>query len=366
MRELGEYLKQMRESREVSLEEVANATNVNIRYIQALEDGQYDILPPEVYVQGFLRAYGEFLGIDPDELFARYETDKPKRKSRFFGQKSTSTTTNLPFAKTIGETSQKPAIKIDFTNLWQSIKAVPGILYGFIALIIIIGFVLIISMNGGEEIPATVTEAVLGDTTLQKAASAPRDEDISQAIIIPIDSVNAAQALSVAESLTFDIKTREKIHIYVELDHAKKAFQGFLNRRQKKVWRVKNSIYLEVSNPSALRISVNGFEIKPFTIRYQQVIEINRQNILQLLSEGYVPPATGVSSAYGQRIENANVDTVKGPPSETPKKTHRKSHKKQASANADTGSQKSTKPKIKPPKNLQDEQKPQIPGEGME
>ena len=37
MRELGEYLRQMRESRGVSLEEVAEATNVNIRYLQAME-----------------------------------------------------------------------------------------------------------------------------------------------------------------------------------------------------------------------------------------------------------------------------------------------------------------------------------------
>ena len=365
MRELGEYLRQMRESRGVSLEEVAEATNVNIRYLQALEDGQYDILPPEVYVRGFLRSYGEYLGIDPEELFARYDSDRPKRKSRFFGQKPMSNTPNLTLSKTADRTH--PKTKIDFASVWQSIKAVPGILYGFIALIIIIGFILIISMNGKESAPETVTEAVLGDTTIQKAASAPRDEDISQAIIIPIDSVNAAQALSVAESLTFELKTREKIHLYVELDHEKKAFQGFLRRGQKKVWRVKNSLYLEVSNPSALRISVNGFEIKDFTIRYQQAIEINRQNILQLLSEGYIPPPTGVSSAYGQRIESANVDTVKGPPSEIPRKFPIKTHlQDDTSSNSDTGAQRPSKPKIKPPKTSNNRKKTNVPTEGKQ
>ena len=72
MRELGEYLRQMRESRGVSLEEVASATNVSLRYLTAIEEGQYDVLPPDVYVRGFLTAYGEFLGIDPEELFARF------------------------------------------------------------------------------------------------------------------------------------------------------------------------------------------------------------------------------------------------------------------------------------------------------
>ncbi|RKZ32729.1 hypothetical protein DRQ33_05410, partial [bacterium] len=222
--------------------------------------------------------------------------------------------------------------------------------------------VLIISIGNNVDTPETVTSAVLGDTTIQKAAAVPTDEDISQAIRIPIDSVNAAQALSVAESLTFQINAREGVRIYVEIDHTRKAFEGILKRGETKTWRVKNSIYLEVSNPSALRISVNGFELKPFEISYQQYMDINRQNILQLLSEGYIPPPSGVSSVYGQRIESSNVDTVTRPPTEMPTRRQTNSNTEKTD---DTTSDSSSKPKIKPPRSLP-RQNPPIQEGGLE
>jgi len=361
LRELGEYLRQMRASRSITLEDAAEATKVSIRYLQALEEGQFNILPAEVYVKGFLRAYGEFLGINPEELYSRYEAERPKERSGFFGRRQAAQKplrTTPIHAETAFNESSEPKPAVNLASIWASIKAIPGVVYGFVALGIIVGVVMIYSLNGDSNPPETLTSAVLGDTTLQKAASAPKDEEIAQIIILPIDSVNAAQALSVADSLTFEIKAREQVRLYVELDHAKKAFQGLLRRNNKKDWRVKNSIYLEVSNPSALRIVVNGFEIKPFEMRYQQVIEINRQNILQLLAEGYIPPAPGVSSAYGQRIESAQVDTVQGPPSESP--SPRTGTREQADS---TGSGQS-KPKIKPPRTQQPD--PKLPDGGFE
>ncbi len=338
MRELGEYLRQMRESRGVSLEEVAAATKVNIRYLNAIEEGQYDILPPDVYVRGFLTAYGEYLGIEPEELFTRFEADKPKRKRRLFAPKQeTAVPRTVP--RTISEGAEPT--KIGLAEIWNYIKAVPAIAYIFAFAIIIIGTVIILSLGNGAP-PETVSEAVFGDTTLQRASAAPRDEDIAQQILIPIDSVNAAQALSIAESLTFSIRTRQSVSIYVELDHLKKVYKGMFNPGQHKSWRVKNSIYIETSNPSVLRISVNGFDLVPFEIRHPQTLEINRQNVLQFLA-GYQPPPPGVSSAYGQRIESA--DTVSGPPSEA---AMRRPRRRGNTTQEDTSSK--GKPRIKPPR----------------
>ncbi len=325
MRELGEYLRQMRQNRGVSLEEVAEATKINLKYLRALEEGEYDILPPEVYVRGFLAAYADYLGIDPEELYARYEADLPKRRRRTIAPKPAAYEESARVKPSIGE-------------LWQSAKAIPVVVYVIAAVVIVVGVVLVASLGGGGSPPETVTEAVLGDTTLQRAAAAPLDEDIAQEIRITIDTVNAAQALSIAESLTFVVRAREPVNIYVEIDHIHRAFKGMMYRGQRKVWRVKNSLYFEVSNPSALRISVNGFDLAPIEVRHPQAIEINRQNVLQYIA-GYQPPPPGVSSAYGQRIESG-VDTVLGPPPEIVRHRRRP-------AKADTAK---TQPKIKPPR----------------
>jgi cytoskeleton protein RodZ len=53
----GSYLKHERELRGVSLEEISGATKIHIRFLQALEDNQFDELPGEVFIKGYIRSY---------------------------------------------------------------------------------------------------------------------------------------------------------------------------------------------------------------------------------------------------------------------------------------------------------------------
>ncbi|RMF83667.1 MAG: helix-turn-helix domain-containing protein [Nitrospinota bacterium] len=73
---LGEFLKRERELRNVSLEEISSATKISIRYLEALEREEYDLLPAEAFVKGFLRAYARHIGIDPDEVILLYQENK--------------------------------------------------------------------------------------------------------------------------------------------------------------------------------------------------------------------------------------------------------------------------------------------------
>ena len=61
--ELGHYLRGERELRQVSLAEIANATKVPLRTLEALEAGRWDDLPATIFVRGFVRAYARQLGI---------------------------------------------------------------------------------------------------------------------------------------------------------------------------------------------------------------------------------------------------------------------------------------------------------------
>ena len=63
----------MRESRGVSLEEIARVTRVTASYLHALEADDYDSLPVPVFTRGFIRAYCQALGIAPDEAMALFE-----------------------------------------------------------------------------------------------------------------------------------------------------------------------------------------------------------------------------------------------------------------------------------------------------
>ncbi len=68
----GETLKREREMRGVSLEEVANATRISTRNLEALENERWDQLPGGVFNRGFIRSISRFLGLDEDNLVAEY------------------------------------------------------------------------------------------------------------------------------------------------------------------------------------------------------------------------------------------------------------------------------------------------------
>jgi cytoskeletal protein RodZ len=70
---LGSYLKNLRESKRISLKEVAKITRVRENILRAIEEDQHHLLPPPTYVKGFLLAYAKYLKLDPNDVLLRYE-----------------------------------------------------------------------------------------------------------------------------------------------------------------------------------------------------------------------------------------------------------------------------------------------------
>jgi cytoskeletal protein RodZ len=72
MASIGEQLKQIREDKNIPLEEVANATKISKRYLQAIEEGNYSLIPGQTYVIGIIRNYARYLGLDPKPIIEQY------------------------------------------------------------------------------------------------------------------------------------------------------------------------------------------------------------------------------------------------------------------------------------------------------
>lgn len=73
---LGERLRDIREKAGVSIEEIAKVTKVNKKYLEYIEADDYDELPSDVYVKGFLRSYSNFLGIDAKDVLRIYKKER--------------------------------------------------------------------------------------------------------------------------------------------------------------------------------------------------------------------------------------------------------------------------------------------------
>lgn len=68
MAPLGETLQRARQSKGITIEDAERVTRIPRKYIEALENENYGILPAPVYARGFLRSYAGYLGLDPQEL----------------------------------------------------------------------------------------------------------------------------------------------------------------------------------------------------------------------------------------------------------------------------------------------------------
>ncbi|HEY8639097.1 MAG TPA: helix-turn-helix domain-containing protein, partial [Solirubrobacterales bacterium] len=89
MFEIGISLREARLRQHLELPEVEQATKIRGKYLRALEEEQFEVLPAQTYVKGFLRAYADYLGLDGQlyvaEFNSRYiggEEETPLRAQR--------------------------------------------------------------------------------------------------------------------------------------------------------------------------------------------------------------------------------------------------------------------------------------------
>jgi cytoskeleton protein RodZ len=75
----GEHLKREREMRGVSLEEISAATRISVRFLEALENEQWERLPGGIFNRGFIRSVARFLGLHEENLVAEYAMETHER-----------------------------------------------------------------------------------------------------------------------------------------------------------------------------------------------------------------------------------------------------------------------------------------------
>lgn len=76
----GERLKREREMREVSLAEVTSGTRIGPRFLEALENEDWEKLPGGIFNRGFVRAIARYLGLDEESLLAEYDLARGEQK----------------------------------------------------------------------------------------------------------------------------------------------------------------------------------------------------------------------------------------------------------------------------------------------
>jgi cytoskeleton protein RodZ len=77
----GSWLRQQREIRNITLREISDNTKIGLRYLEALEEDRFEVLPAPIFAKGFLREYAKYVGLDPDEVVNFYLTAEQRHRA---------------------------------------------------------------------------------------------------------------------------------------------------------------------------------------------------------------------------------------------------------------------------------------------
>jgi len=223
----GERLKRERELREVSLEEVAKSTRIAARFLQALENEQWDRLPGGVFGRGFVRSIARYLGLSEENLLSEYDLARGE-------------SANPP---------QRPEERIPSPPKWIPAAAT-------LALV------------------ALVAALVFTGRYAWKAYQAHRAQKKSSAIVglppavmaqwLPVSStpLPTPAATSPAATLDLRIATASPAHVRVTAD-GRVAFDSDFQSGESRIFAAGERPEVTAANSSALLLNLNGQSVAP-------------------------------------------------------------------------------------------------------
>ncbi|PEE69970.1 helix-turn-helix domain-containing protein [Bacillus thuringiensis] len=159
MTELGQKLKEAREAKGLTIDQLHEITKIQKRHLVAIEEGNYDVLPGAFYARAFIKQYADAVGLHGEELLVEHQSTIPQSEKREVPQVSTGQKTQ--------ETMQK-------SSSWPVADHMPKILVALlvIAVGVVIWFVFqALTGKDDEKVPSAQSEKI----EVQKAKDSPLD-----------------------------------------------------------------------------------------------------------------------------------------------------------------------------------------------
>lgn len=224
----GEHLRREREMRGVSLEEIAAATRISTRFLEALEKEEWDHLPGGVFNRGFIRSVARFLGLDEESLVAEYALET---KGRI-------------------DTGVVPDPPIERSRNWGPAA------FSVLVLCALIAAGWFVFTRYGARIAVKLHH---------KSASVSAATSISQNTSAAVASGSSPAALAPDSSVPLHLKigADKPASVRVVAD-TKTVFDGPLAPGESRQFEAANSLELTSSESTALHLELNGQAVPPF------------------------------------------------------------------------------------------------------
>lgn len=228
---VGTILKEAREAKGYTLADVERETSIRSRYLQAVENDEYEKTPGEVFVKGIIRNYGNFLGLDGLELVTQYKASaagvaaEAARSKGIREVEKVRLNIQLKDKRDIGSGTGKLEMpKLPLKQIAAGVACVAILAAGYFA------------------IPAAI----------DYAKSLPKDEP-KQTEQVQTEAKPAA----VLDKVTVDLEAEGSCWLEATAD-GKEIFAGMLQAKDKKTFTAKEKLVIKYGNIGAMKIKVNG------------------------------------------------------------------------------------------------------------
>jgi cytoskeletal protein RodZ len=239
----GAELTKERESRQISLQDISAATRINVRFLEAIENGQFDVLP-EAYIRAFVREYAEAVGLEPEGVLTKLDASMGKGPE--------------PPASTPVVTPEEPAAPKEATPWrppvpdFRSLLSLQNVVLAVLALVAVVLIVSTVRWGADGESSGTVSEIPF-DKVVEESEASSHTQAGGQAL----PGVKAPKP----DSLVLEVQTRDSVWMRLIVDRGDTSEYLFSPGRARN-WVAENRFVLTVGNPRAAEFRLNGVPLR--------------------------------------------------------------------------------------------------------
>jgi transcriptional regulator with XRE-family HTH domain len=237
LEQFGEELRQLRLERKISLMDISTETRINVKFLEAMERGQFQILP-QTYVRAFLREYALILGMSPSDLMRKYINALQETT----GQKAENLPHELAHTKAPGG-----FLESRFLSLTPFRR---NVAFGALILAAIVLVLILANINKMPEMNKPTSEVPFDRVIRESEAVSP------SAHAVHMDSLRAVN-VPVKDSLRLEISTTDSVWISLLID-GKKAEEYLFAPNRRRAWMAKDRFEITMGNAGGATFRLNG------------------------------------------------------------------------------------------------------------
>jgi cytoskeletal protein RodZ len=246
LKEIGEQLRQFRETNSISLERVAAVTMIRLDLLEAIENGNLSALPEAIYTKGLIKKYADIMGLEGDSLAAKLPVVSPVMQSEI-----------KPSRFSLPQLRPHHLYVVYVGLIFLSVSILPRLMKN--------NLTVTTAVPTSEQV-AAVQAPTAKELTLVKADKTTPSQTITPQKIgshtqISVSNNNTPTASGKTQPVNVSLIVKDESWVLVEVD-GKKAFEGLLTAGTEQTWTAQQKLVVVAGNAGGVFLAVNNQQAK--------------------------------------------------------------------------------------------------------